>query len=258
MHILKRTLFTTGICLFSLASWCQSQIDTSFRHQMNTIFGNLDKSKVPTGILRDYAMEFANLENVSGTAVLADSNYGHTGSFWQVYNTLISGRVHSSATALILGDTLDNRWYAWQQPGYITLCGLHFLYDRFKDDAYPGYITITSNKLYDKYVSGVWQNPYQTEKTFIISPSKNIIHDTSFNILLPSTLWLTNSSGTLSINVSDGLGYRTLTPGTPLSVNYSSSGLKEWTYRLQIAGGTYLYAHSLVGVDSAYAGTSIY
>jgi hypothetical protein len=52
----------------------------------------------------------------------------------------------------------------------------------------------------------------------------------------------------MSINLSDGLGYRTLTPGTPLTVTYASSGLKEWIYRLQVTGGSYLYAHSLVAV----------
>jgi hypothetical protein len=44
--------------------------------------------------------------------------------------------------------------------------------------------------------------------------------------------------------------YRTFTPGTPLTVSYNTPGLKEWTYRMQISGGSYLYAHSLVMVGN--------
>ena len=49
------------------------EADTTFNSSMNYIFGNLDKTKIPFGLLRDYAMEFTNLENFNGT-VLVDSN----------------------------------------------------------------------------------------------------------------------------------------------------------------------------------------
>ena len=50
------------------------EVDTTFNTAMNHIFGTLDPSKIPFGLLRDYAMELTNLENFNGTA-LADSNY---------------------------------------------------------------------------------------------------------------------------------------------------------------------------------------
>jgi hypothetical protein len=139
-------LLTTALSFSSLSLVAQTETDTTFRTQMNYAFANLDKSKVPNGILRDYAMEFINLEYFNGTAPLADSNYAHAASFWQVYNTLISGRIHSSATGFLRGDTLDNRWYNSLQDGKVTLSGLYFLYSRFKDNAYPTYITITQTR----------------------------------------------------------------------------------------------------------------
>jgi hypothetical protein len=39
---------------------------------MNTIFDSLNTSKIPFGILRDYAMEFTNLAAYNGL-VIADS-----------------------------------------------------------------------------------------------------------------------------------------------------------------------------------------
>lgn len=44
--------------------------------------------------------------------------------------------------------------------------------------------------------------------------------------------------------MSDGLGYRTLTPGQSLNVNYTDTGRKEWKFRLTLTGGTNLYSHA--------------
>ncbi len=236
----------------------QTETDTSFSAQMNYVFANVDKSKVPYGILKDYAMEFTNLAQFNGAAVLADSNATNMGTLYEVYYTLLTGRIHSSASGFIKADSISSRWANYRQPGRITLAGLFFQYARFKDNAANNYITVSGGRLYDKYVSGVWQNPYQLEKTFVISPSVLQYDSLSFSILLPANLWLTNSGGSVSninINVNDGLGYRTLTPGTALNVSYTTTGNKEWTYRLKLTDGTYLYAHSKVWIGPYNPGT---
>jgi hypothetical protein len=76
-NFLKVLLCSITICLF-LNSKTNAQyivngkeVDTSFNTSMNHIFGNLDKSKIPFGLLRDYAMEFTNLENFNGLALTA-------------------------------------------------------------------------------------------------------------------------------------------------------------------------------------------
>lgn len=74
------------ICLFSKNSIAQTETDTTFFTQMNYIFANVDKTKTPYGILRDYGMEFTNIENYNGTAPLADSNYADADAFWDVYH----------------------------------------------------------------------------------------------------------------------------------------------------------------------------
>jgi hypothetical protein len=227
----------------------QIETDVSFQSAMNTIFLNVEKNRVPFGILRDYAMEFTNLENFNGTAVLADSNFTDAAIFWDVYNTLLTGRIYTSATGLLRPDTIDNRWFRFRVPGQITLSGLYFNYSRYKDNAAGNFVTITGNQIYDKYVSSVWQNPYQTEEAFVISPSVTKYTGPSFNVILPTSIWLTNVSAmvsSLSINVNDGLGYRTLTPGVAMAVNYSSSGTKEWLYRLTLVGGALRYGHSRI------------
>ncbi len=60
-------LWFTGIivlCLFCENTFAQTETDTTFSNQMNYIFVNVDKTKTPYGILRDYGMEFTNVENL--------------------------------------------------------------------------------------------------------------------------------------------------------------------------------------------------
>lgn len=168
MHILFM-----GMLLLCLNSSAFAQIDTNkiFASQMNAVFANLEKNRVPYGILRDYGMEFTNLELFKGTAPLADSNATTPSNFWEVYNTLYMSRIYGSASGFVRPDTLDNRWSAYRQYGRITLTGLYFAYSRFKDNAAGNYVTVSNNQLFDKYVNGVWQNPYQTEQAFTLSPS---------------------------------------------------------------------------------------
>jgi hypothetical protein len=126
------TLFSL---LVSFSSKAQTEIDTTFATQMNAIFANVDKSKVPYGILRDYGMEFTDLNVFNGTANLVDSNEINDGIFWDVYNTLLTSRIHSSASGFVHPDSLDAHWFSYRQPGRVTLAGLYFKYARFKDDA---------------------------------------------------------------------------------------------------------------------------
>lgn len=248
------------LCLFTKNAFSQTETDTTFYTQMNYIFSNVDKSKVPYGILRDFGMEFTNIENYSGTAVLADSNYADADAFWDVYQTLLTSRVSASASGFTSSSIVDSLWYTQRQPGQIVLSGLYFNYSRFKDNAANNYITVSNNQLYDKYVNGVWQNPYQSEQVFLLSPPVNFYQGKSLQIVLPTNLWFTNNAAGITgfqLDAGDGTGYRTLTVGQPLTINYADTGLKLWTYKLTISGGAILYSHSQIIIQTDYsAGTT--
>ncbi len=248
------------ICLYCQNTFGQTETDTTFSNQMNYIFANVDKTKVPYGILRDYGMEFTNIENYNGTAAIADSNYADANAFWDVYQTLLTSRVSASAAGFAKSDTVDNRWYNQRLPGKIVLSGLYFNYSRFKDNAANNYITITNNRLYDKYVGGVWQNPYQSEQVFLLSPPVNFYQGKSLQVILPSNLWFTNNAAgitSIQMDAGDGAGYRTLTVGQPLTINYADTGLKQWTYKLTITGGTIFYSHSQIVIKTDNSGGSL-
>lgn len=59
---------------FVLQAQSQSYDTTNYYGKMNYVFHYVDKGLVNTGMLRDYGIEFLNLDNYNG-AVLHDSNY---------------------------------------------------------------------------------------------------------------------------------------------------------------------------------------
>jgi hypothetical protein len=136
---MKSTIFKVLLCGIAmnllLASKTTAQymvngkeVDTTFNSAMNHIFGTLDATRIPYGLLRDYAMEFRNLENFNGTA-LVDSNKVDKGVFRQIYTTLATARMTASAYASLPNPgAIDSLWYNARVPGQVTLSGLFYQY----------------------------------------------------------------------------------------------------------------------------------
>lgn len=241
------------VCSFLLSSiLLQAQtVNTTFATQMNTLFYLLDKNKIPEGILLDYGMEFTNLPAYNGT--LTDSTYTNTSRLKELYHTLLSSRMRSNVnTGFISPDTLNNRLFNNRLEGVITLGGLFFKYNRFKSDALENNkITYTGGKFYDKYISGVWQNPYETLQTFAMAPSISRYQHISFNVKVPSNTFLSNYSNeisTIQIDFDNGNGYTTMVLDQNTAVSYTSDGVKTWKYKLTLSSGTVLYNQSKIEI----------
>jgi hypothetical protein len=161
---------------------------------------------VPNGLLLDYAMEFADQKNYNG--VLTDSNKVSAGILRDIYTTVFMSAIHTNAGGFYSPDYVDSIWGLQRQPGIITLSGVYYNYSRFRDDAVSSnLITVTNGQIYDRYVNGVWQNPYQTETVFAMSPPLHAYSGKSFQVVLPSSLWFTDNSNNVSsiaVSFNDG------------------------------------------------------
>jgi hypothetical protein len=62
----RRFIFSILLLLIFNFANAQTEINTSFSDRMNYIFQQLEKNRVPNGLLLDYAMEFTNLSNFNG------------------------------------------------------------------------------------------------------------------------------------------------------------------------------------------------
>lgn len=254
---MKKTLLRCILCalslthLISIKSKAQQEISTAFASQMTTIFGSLETNRTPYGLLFDMALEQAQLPNYKGN-ILVDSNYVDMAEFHSIYQTLRSMRFHSTASTFLSVNDLDSLALLQRLPGRILLNGLFFRYGKIREDALSAnLISQSGNTLYDKYISGIWQNPYQTETAFALAPANHKLKGLVQEILLPSNLWFGNDMaaiGSIEIAAGDGLGYRTLSPGSLVNVNYPDTGYKTLTYKLNLALGGSLYAHSQIHI----------
>ncbi|MGI8583763.1 MAG: hypothetical protein ACR2KX_16310 [Chitinophagaceae bacterium] len=122
----RRFIFSIILLLIFNFAEAQTDINTSFSDRMNYIFQPLEKNRVPSGLLLDYAMEFTNLSNFDGTS-LADSNMVMTSEYWEIYNTLYLSRIHPNGFTIQNPAVLDSLWYNQRDYGKIVLSGLSII-----------------------------------------------------------------------------------------------------------------------------------
>jgi len=259
-------LFLLCMCSFAITANAQvtlQQDTTSFNSQMSAAFANLQTYRVPFGILQDYAMEFTNLQAYNGT-ILADSTKNTYATVMDIYNTLVSGIINTSAGSFVHPVYFDSLWQSKRQAGVITLGGLFYQYSSFLPNAVSSnLITVSNNQIYDKFINGVWQNPYQINNVFALSAPLDMYNSNgtyAVQAILPSSLWLTNSASLVSnlqADFADGLGFRTLTKDQTLNLSYSSGGTKTWTFKLTLTTGTILQSQTDFVFDSTSGGTAI-
>jgi hypothetical protein len=113
----------------------QLNIDNQWRNSINPIFDNLEKNRIQSGILLDYAMEFTDVPTYDGT--LNEDNYVDLNVYGNIYKTLFMGKV--------VADTLNTPLYNkfaynlarevynenLDTPNHIILSGLAYEYQNW-------------------------------------------------------------------------------------------------------------------------------
>lgn len=229
-------------------------VSNNFADTMNDVFAGLDLNRVPHHLLSDYAMEFVDIRSYNG--VNTANNYVHKGIYTSAYNTLLMARTKINVPDLVHPNQFESNWKAARVPYTIALSGLYYKYSRIRKNAYPNAITVLNNKLYDKYINGIWQNPYETDDIFMMTAPILKYNYKNMNVVLPKNLWYSNQGShvqSIAVNFNDGNGYQTITMGQNIYVSYSSEGTYVWDYKLTLTNGQIRYSHSklIVGNQTA-------
>jgi hypothetical protein len=239
------------LCLFATQLVTAQTVSTDYATQINSTFANLDKTRIPHKLLVDYAMEFEELSNFNG--VLTNNNITNKGTYIGIYNTLLMARVNANITGLVNPTIFKNNWDNLRQTNKIVLSGLYYKYNEFKPNAPNNTITITNGKLYDKFVGGIWQNPYDEKQVFAVTAPIVKYNSLSMQVQLPTALWYSNQANnvqSIAIDFNDGLGYQSVTFDQIKNVAYTTAGLKEWKYKLTLTNNQILYSHSKIQIDA--------
>ena len=245
----KISLLSLLFFVFNMAT-AQQEISTAYATQATNMFAPLDKNRIPHKVLLDYGFEYTNLKAFNGT--LTDSTVVDVPTLKHIYNTLFSSRVTSATTGFINPNNFESNWKTNRIAGTITLSGLYYKYNAFINDAINlGKVNYVNNQFQDKFVGGVWQNPYQEFQAFAIAPAITKYEGLSFTVKIPSTIFYSNYQSlvqSIQIDFGNGAGYITVPFNQNVTVNYATEGVKTWKYKLNLTNGTSLLSQSKIDV----------
>jgi hypothetical protein len=253
-----KKIYSLLLTFISICSFSQQEVNNQWKAQVNPIFAGLNKSRIPHAILNDYAMEFTNVPAYNGT--LTDSTFVDANVLGNIYKTLFMGKVTTATTHFPTMQTIATNWtthrrtYNQTEQSTMVVAGLFYQYSRIKTNALAtNKITVTSNKYYDKFISSVWQNPYETLNTVAFTPAINTYNKKSFGIILPSNLLLTNSVSLINkieLNCNDGSGYKIISNYQKVFANYAENGIYNWVFKTTLTNGTVLYSQTKVKIEA--------
>lgn len=253
---MKKNIFLLCYFCFSLSLLAQPTINGEWTETVNETFSELEKERVPTGILLDYAMEFADVAAYNG--VLTDTTAINLRVFSNIYKTLFMGRVTTDTVFFPQMKTVAHNWalQRLEQNGEeqrtIVLGGLFYEYARIDPDALEeNRITVTENGYADNYIESVWQNPYITQSTMAFAPPIQSYNRLEFDVFLPGELFLTNipdATEAIEVDFGDGNGFQSLSFDEKLTVSYEENGTYQWVFRHTSAQDEVMYSTSLFKV----------
>ena len=208
------------------------------------MFENIDKTKISTGYLRDFAFELVDFDLFNGEE-LTDSNRVDSGILEMMLRSIRSAAVgdkpFNSASDELLNMIGDNE--------VIPIASMIYKYEYIVENAIEqGLIVVENDRAYDAYSStGAWQNPYS--QAYLVGAAP--LADISYNALVTysfeemfTNVYISN----IQFDPGDGYGFRTLSQGSILNVNYGSSGLYDLTFRITLNTGVVLHTHSSITV----------
>jgi hypothetical protein len=260
---MKKIKISICFALVTFFAYAQVEINNHWKNQVNPIFQGLNKSYVPHGILLDYAMEFTNVPAYNGT--LTDSTFINANVLGNIYKTLFMGRVTTSTQHFTKIEDFASNWmnqrqsYNQTDKSTIVLSGLYYKYAQINPTALSANkITVSNNKYYDKFVNGVWQNPYMTKQTIAFALPLETYNKLNFGVILPQNLLLSNSSSSIQnikVNFNDGGGYKNLSYNQKVFTNYTQNGTYDWIFKTTLTNGEILYTRTKVIIDAPLPST---
>ena len=231
-----------------LATFNLQAQNTAYANRIQHIFGNINKTKVTTGYLKEFGVRFANIEACNGS--LSTNNYITVKEWNNLYNSLYSMRVGTVAQNMISPSVVSaNLKTSQSNSNDILIAVQHYNYQQYKTNAYTnGDVTITNDKIYDV----IGRNPYEIKTLFAITPLKSEIQGNNFNFKLPNNLIYSNVGLTISqisIDFSNGQGYQNIAFNEVKNISYTSGGEKTIKVKFQYTNGTVVESHSKIWVD---------
>lgn len=253
-----------GMFLFVQTSFAQEEpeiiIDHEYSNQIEQIFGQLERNRIPHGLLENAAFPFTNLQAYNG--VRTDSTKISVEVFSEIYKTLLSARMTpQTGEDFTEMQEIADTWSSYRTAQNtdenditLVLSGLYYKYATIPETSFlEEKINREGNVLLDRYVGGVWQNPYEEKETVAIAPPTSVLNTLSFSVMLPQDLFFSNAKEQGIVNIqadfADGNGFVPVNFNSKIPLSYNNEGMFEWVFRFERWDGQFIEVDVPILID---------
>jgi hypothetical protein len=228
---------------FSFVKPEQSVPLTAFADSITRVFQAVDKTRITSGILEEYGLQFIDHTPFTGTNGYSAANQLTINSWRALYGDLCGARINSNAQAMPSLATVNQALDRYAGDANVELPLLHFDYHSIRTDALSnGLLQSVNNRLYD--VPG--QDPYQLNSAFAVAASDAILPSASPTFIFRSDLFWTNTGRTVAsiqADFADGNGFVGMNWNAAYTVSYASAGLKDVRIQVSYTDGSTWQSH---------------
>lgn len=216
--------------------------------ELDTMFSKMELNRVPTHLLLDKAIEYADIRKYNGE-ILCDSTLVNKNTFIDIIKTINSCSTTNSP--LINEDNLLSSFDNNNSNGKILIFTTLFRYNYIKYNAIDDNLLSYDDKyVYDKYDNnGVWLNPYNTDIVFAMAPTSTLSRESVVEYkIINNNLFRNTAITQLYFDADDGNGYRPINPinDSTITIIYTNNGIKRIKLKAILNNGRTLVTHSRV------------
>lgn len=246
---MRKSMLLLLACIAYRVAFAQyTQSDSSHIALFDSYTSALDKSQIPTGILYDRVVPFANLPQFNPDHPLDTSDYSH----WKqaYYELYLSTYANSSLLTL---EQISAQAEAAVASGTIPIGILNYSYSSIDTGAvHKNLLQVVNGKLND--VNGRSESPYDVKNTLVASALSGTVEVGEVKFVFTNQFYLSNRNLTVDyivVDFGDGSGASVLYFGDQKTVHYSASGTKNISYMLQFTNGSSVQGNSTLTVSSS-------
>lgn len=218
---------------------------------MNRIFSKLEKNRVPYGILIDKAVSIGDISYYDGVVPQKEQDTLDVNTLFQVTTTLSTAKITDNVKVAVPPEDIEPLVERYANDNNLILGGVFYKYAKLRSDLKQDDLGMKDNILLDKYVNGVWKNPYEVKQSFVLTPLKDFYYGTEITVKLPSDLWFSNMNDSIqniAIDFGNGEGFKPIPLDSLIRVSYPDIGRYEWRTKLTLQDGTILLSPTFINL----------
>lgn len=246
---MKRVLFVINcltICFFAETTVFSQNItyNSAIEEQLYSVFEELELERVPTGYLLDRAMELVDFSLYNGQSLNTD-NIADFETFINGFRTMNSARVNNNGQLYNVGNIIN----AFTDSTAVELGAAEFKYNYIVNNAIANnLISVEDGQLFDVYQGGIWQNPYDSTRSFVFAASlpAHVGNSVRFKIL-SNQLYFSEPVSKIEFDAGDNV-YHSISIPCDTTVTYLTTGDKELKLKVSFSGGFIMEGHSKIRI----------